>query len=347
MKYIKFRTQLATITLAKDAVISVIGHGSWATAIVKILLENNNQVNWYVRNEEVREHLATNHTNPRYLSQVHFYTSKLNVCGDINEAIAGSQIVVLATPSAFIKPVMADLTMPLTDKVVISAIKGIVPDDYVTIAEYLNQTYHLPFDRIGIVTGPCHAEEVALERLSYLTMVCKDEDLAAEIGEKFKTDYINIITSTDIYGAEYGAVLKNIYAIAVGMCHAMGYGDNFLAVLISNATLEMQKFMDCTYPTDRNICNSAYLGDLLVTCYSQFSRNRTFGLMIGKGYSVRNAQMEMNMIAEGYYATACIRQVKNRVCKDVEMPIADAMYAILYERKSAAKEIKKILSKLK
>lgn len=338
---------MSLFAIKKDAAISVIGHGSWATAIVKILLENNNQVHWFVRNEEVREHLATHHTNSRYLSQIHFYTNKLHVTGDIDEAVSAGDIIVLATPSAFIKQVMNNLTVSLTDKVVVSAIKGIVPDDYVTIAEYLHMSYSLPFDQIGIITGPCHAEEVALERLSYLTMVCKDEQMACEIGEKFKTDYINIITSTDIYGAEYGAVLKNIYAIAVGMCHAMGYGDNFLAVLISNATLEMENFMQCTYPTDRNICNSAYLGDLLVTCYSQFSRNRTFGLMIGKGYSVKNAQMEMNMIAEGYYATACIRQVKTRACENVEMPIADAMYAILYERKSAVKEIKKILSKLK
>lgn len=337
---------MSPITISKDAAIAVIGHGSWATAIVKILLENNNRVFWYVRNEEVRENLATHHTNPKYLSQVHFYTSKLTVVGDVNEAVEQSEIVVLATPSAFIKGVMEPLTAPLNNKIVVSAIKGIVPDQYITIAEYLNQNYHLPFDQIGIITGPCHAEEVALERLSYLTMVCKDEQLAETIGERFKTDYINIITSRDIYGAEYGAVLKNIYAIAVGMCHAMGYGDNFLAVLISNATLEMQNFMNCTYPCDRNICNSAYLGDLLVTCYSQFSRNRTFGLMIGKGYSVKNAQMEMNMIAEGYYATACIRKVKSRTI-EIEMPIADAMYAILYERKSAIKEIKKILPKLK
>lgn len=344
---LKKTVTLSPITIKKDAVISVIGHGSWATAIVKILLENNNEVHWYVRNSDVREHLAQHHTNPKYLSQVHFYTNKLHVTESLNGAVSASEIVVLATPSAFIKLVMSELTESLNDKIVVSAIKGIVPDDYLTIAEYVNHQYGLPFDQIGIITGPCHAEEVALERLSYLTMVCKDEELAVAIGEKFKTDYINIITSTDIYGAEYGAVLKNIYAIAVGMCHAIGYGDNFLAVLISNATMEMDNFMTCTYPSQRNICNSAYLGDLLVTCYSQFSRNRTFGLMIGKGYSVKNAQMEMNMIAEGYYATACIRQVKVRTCQELEMPIADAMYAILYEKKSPVKEIKKILSKLK
>lgn len=338
---------MSQITIKDDAVFSVIGHGSWATALVKILLENDNAVNWYVRNDEVRNHLAEHRTNPRYLSQVHFYTNKLTLCDNVDDAVRSSDIVVLATPSAFIQSVMEPLTVSLLDKVVVSAIKGIVPDGYITIAEYISNEYDLPFDRIGIITGPCHAEEVALERLSYLTMVCKQEWLASVIGEKFRRDYIKIVTSTDIYGAEYGAVLKNIYAIAVGMCHSLGYGDNFVAVLISNAIMEMESFMSVTYPKNRNICNSAYLGDLLVTCYSQFSRNRTFGLMIGKGYSVRNAQMEMNMVAEGYYATACIRQVKSRCGVSVEMPIADAMYNILYEHKNVIKEIKKILPKLK
>lgn len=338
---------MSSLTITKDAKFAVIGHGSWATAIVKILLENNNTVNWYVRNPQVREHLAEHRSNPKYLSQVHFYTNRLRLCADIDDAVRDSEIVLLATPSAFIKSVMSELTVPMDDKFIISAIKGIVPDDYVTVAEYVNQYYDISFDRIGIITGPCHAEEVALERLSYLTMVCKDLAMAEIIGEKFSTEYIKITFSTDIYGTEYGAVLKNIYAITVGMCHSMGYGDNFMAVLISNAALEMERFMQQTYPAERNICNSAYLGDLLVTCYSQFSRNRTFGLMIGKGYSVRNAQMEMNMIAEGYYATACIQQVKSRGNMKIEMPIAEAMYNILYEKKNPSKEIKKILPKLR
>lgn len=335
------------INISKDAVVAVVGHGSWATAIVKILLDNDNVVNWYVRNEEIREHLRVHRSNPKYISQVHFYSSKLNLMGELDHAVVDAEVVVLATPSAFIKDVMVDLTVSLQGKVLVSAIKGIVPGSFVTIAEYLNQDYGIPYAQIGIITGPCHAEEVALERLSYLTVVCKDESMAAAIGEKFASESIRIVTSTDIYGAEYAAVLKNIYAIAVGMSHSMGYGDNFLAVLISNASLEMEDFMNKTYPFDRNICNSAYLGDLLVTCYSQFSRNRTFGLMIGKGYSVKYAQMEMQMIAEGYYATECIQQVKNRCGMDLNMPIVDAMYAILYQRKNPVTEIKKILSKLK
>lgn len=333
--------------LTRDTRFAVIGHGSWATALVKILTDNRVAVDWYVRNDEVRNHIATHRSNSKYLSEVHFYTRRLKLHGDVNSAIEDADIVLLATPSAFIKDVMADLTVSLDDKFVISAIKGIVPDQFLTIAEYIHDCYNLPYDNIGVLTGPCHAEEVALERLSYLTMACKSCDRAAELATAFANDYIRVNGSTDIYGAEYGAVLKNIYAIAVGMCSSLGYGDNFTAVLISNAAIEMAHFMEQTYPFDRNILASAYLGDLLVTCYSSFSRNRTFGQMIGKGYSVRAAQMDMNMIAEGYYATACIRQVKARCGVDVNMPIADAMYEILYDKKSAAKEMARILSQLR
>lgn len=333
--------------LNRDTRFAVIGHGSWATAIVKILTDNRVAVDWYVRNDEVRAHIATHRSNPKYLSEVHFYTRRLKLHGDVSEAIQNADIVILATPSAFIKNVLADMTVTFDDKFVISSIKGIVPGEFLTIAEYLHQCHALPYDRIGVLTGPCHAEEVALERLSYLTMACKSYDRAVELSAAFANDYIRINGSTDIYGAEYGPVLKNIYAIAVGMCGSLGYGDNFTAVLISNAAIEMSHFMEKTYPFNRDILASAYLGDLLVTCYSRFSRNRTFGQMIGKGYSVAAAQMDMNMIAEGYYAAACIRQVKLRCGVDVNMPIADAMYAIMYEKKSAVKEMAKILSQLR
>lgn len=329
----------------RETSIAVIGHGSWATALVKILSDNKVSVNWYVYNEEIREHLSTHQSNNKYLSSVHFCPAHVSLYSDINEAISKSQVILLAAPSAFLKDVLKDLTVPLEDKFVISAIKGIVPDQYLTIAEYMHEFYGLPFDNIGVITGPCHAEEVALERLSYLTMACKSLDKARELAELFSGDYIKMRCSTDIYGAEYGAVLKNIYAIAVGVCHSLGYGDNFMAVLISNAAIEMAHFMKSTYDFDRDILASAYLGDLLVTCYSPFSRNRTFGQLIGKGYSAKIAQLEMNMVAEGYYATACIRQVKTRCGIEVEMPIADAMYEILYSKKRAAREIKKILDK--
>lgn len=330
----------------KDSPCAVVGYGSWATAIVKILLENGNTVHWHVRNPDVKAHLAAHRTNPKYLSQVHFFTDRLTVTDDLAGAVRNSDVIIFAVPSAFLGLTLEPLDRRALDgKFIISAIKGIVPDGYLTVAEWFNQRYDVPFDRIGIVTGPCHAEEVALERLSYLTMVCKDLDTAAQLGEKFANDFIRVSTSTDIYGAEYAAVLKNIYAIAVGIAHGLGYGDNFLAVLISNAAMEMEHFLTETFRADRNICRSAYLGDLLVTCYSQFSRNRTFGVMIGKGYSVKNAQMEMNMIAEGYYAADCIHRLRARF--GIDMPIAEAVYGILYERRNPTDQMKSILNQLK
>ncbi len=324
---------------------AVIGHGSWATAIVKILTDNRRVVDWYVRNDDVRDHICEHRSNSKYLSEVHFHSRRLKLHDSVTEAVENAQIVILATPSAFIKDVLNDLQCPLNNKFVISAIKGIVPDEYITIAEYLNQYWDMPFDNIGVVTGPCHAEEVALERLSYLTVACKSQQWAEDIAKALANDYIRVSCSSDIYGTEYGAVLKNIYAIAVGMCHSMGYGDNFVSVLIANAAIEMERFMTTTYDFDRQILASAYLGDLLVTCYSGFSRNRTFGQLIGKGYTAKVAQMEMNMVAEGYYATACIKMLKERNNIEVDMPIADAMYRIIYERRDPRIELQKILAK--
>ncbi|MEG0466718.1 MAG: NAD(P)H-dependent glycerol-3-phosphate dehydrogenase [Mucinivorans sp.] len=326
--------------------IAVIGHGSWATALVKILIDSHRSVRWWVRNGEVREHIAIHGNNPKYLSQVHFSLDNITLDSDINGAVSAADIVILAAPSAFIQSVMADLTVPLTGKFVISAIKGIIPEQWLTVAEYVNQTFGLSFDNIGVITGPCHAEEVALERLSYLTMVGKDPVQTAVMGRAFAAPYIRVSTSNDIYGIEWAAVLKNIYAIAGGICHSIGYGDNFLAVLVSNAGIEIERFLSATYPFERDIMASAYVGDLLVTCYSQFSRNRTFGQMIGKGYSVHSAQMEMNMVAEGYYATACLREVKERGNYHIDMPIADAMYDILYKKKPVKTTINSILDKL-
>ena len=328
----------------KAARCSVIGHGSWATALVKILLENENSVGWYIRNGEVAAHVKEHQTNPKYLSSVHFNLQKLEIYDNLNEVVENSDVLVLAAPSAFLKTVLEPLTVSLKEKFVISAIKGIVPDEYVTIAEYLNQHYGLPFEQIGIITGPCHAEEVALERLSYLNVITKEEENAAFLAKKFRTHYINTHILTDIYGAEYAAVLKNIYAIAVGICHGLGYGDNFLSVLIANGAREMKRFLDETYPFDRDINSSADLGDLLVTSYSQFSRNRTFGMMIGKGYSVKSAQIEMNMVAEGYYASSCIYHINKE--KKVEMPIADAVYNILYCKRNASVEIRLLTEQL-
>ena len=331
-------------SIDKKARCAVIGYGSWATALVKILQENEPAVGWYIRDPEVLRHIAAEGNNPRYLRDVHFDSARLRMSNDINEVVAGADIIVLAAPSVYLNTTLEPLSVPLNDKFIISAIKGIVPDDLVTVAEYLNERYGVPFEQVGIVTGPCHAEEVALERLSYLTVVSKSIDNAALLGEKIKTSYINVTPSTDIYGAEYASVLKNIYAIAVGICIGLGYGDNFMAVLISNGAIEMTRFLEQTYPAARNTCASAYLGDLLVTSYSQFSRNRTFGLMVGKGYSVKSAQIEMSMVAEGYYASECIFQINKK--HGVEMPIAEAVHRILYEGGSPAAVMKKLTPQL-
>ena len=323
---------------------AVIGAGSWATAIVKILLENEKRIAWYIREPEIRESIAANGTNALYLQDVHFDADRLDISGDVNEVFEQADLVVLAVPSAYIKTTLQPLRVSLENKFIVSAIKGIIANEYITIAEFMNQDYGVPFDRIGIVSGPSHAEEVAMERLTYLTMVCKDIDNAKVLGRKFASRYINTVYSTDIYGVEYGAVLKNIYAVAVGICTGLGYGDNFMAVLIANSAMEMSRFMERTYPSPRDFNASVYLGDLLVTCYLKFSRNRTFGTMIGKGYSVKSTMIEMTMVAEGYYSSACINQINKKF--DIYMPIADAVYRILYQKASAADTIKRLQKEL-
>lgn len=330
--------------LDTNARCAVVGYGSWATALVKILTENERTVRWHVANPAVAEVLRRDGHNPKYLTDVELPVGRIAVCEDLNEAVADAQIVVLAAPSAYLKKTLAPLAVPLDDKFVVSAIKGIVPDEYVTVAEYIHDRYGLPFGRIGIVTGPCHAEEVALERLSYLTVVCSDPDDAETLRHKFSTDYIRTVTSTDIYGIEYATVLKNIYAIAVGIASGLGYGDNFTAVLIANCAVEMERFLAESYPAKRQTGASAYLGDLLVTGYSLFSRNRRFGMMIGRGYSVEAAQLQLGMVAEGYFAAECIRHINTRF--DIEMPIADTVYEILYRGAKAKEAMKELTTKL-
>jgi len=325
--------------------VSVIGSGSWATAIVKILHENLPQVGWYIREPEIISHLKKHRHNPQFLSSVLFEMSKLKISNDINRIVKESDILIFVVPSAFLEIWLEPLKESLEKKFVVSAIKGIIPKDDITIAEFFNKYYKLPFDQIGIVTGPSHAEEVALERLSYLTFACKTKERAKEIAALFDSHYIKTVLSTDIYGTEYSAVLKNIFALAAGIIHGLGYGDNFQAVLVSNAQREIEKFLDKTYPSKRKVSSSAYLGDLLVTCYSQFSRNRAFGTMIGKGYSVKSAMLEMTMVAEGYYATKCIKEINLKY--NVKMPITDAVYNILYENISPAIEMKLLTEKLR
>ena len=327
--------------------IAVVGGGSWATAIVKILSDNliDKEIYWWMRNNDAIEHIRKYNHNPHYLSSVEIKLPTENLSSDLKSIIAASDLILLNVPAAFLKEALKDISSDdLKGKKIISAIKGIVPDENMIIGEFMNQHYHIPFSDIIVISGPCHAEEVALEKLSYLTIASQDSNLAVHFASMLNTRYIKTNVSDDIYGTEYAAVLKNIYAVASGICRGIGYGDNFQAVLISNAIREIESFVDAVHPIDRDIKESAYLGDLLVTAYSQFSRNRTFGYMIGKGYTVTSAQLEMNMIAEGYYAVNCLHQI-NKTYK-VNMPICRAVYAILYERHSPQLEMKLLSEQL-
>ncbi|MBR8537434.1 NAD(P)H-dependent glycerol-3-phosphate dehydrogenase [Carboxylicivirga sediminis] len=325
--------------------VGIIGSGSWATAIAKMLLNNVPSINWYFRDQVHIDDFRRFRHNPNYLTSVEFNPDRINFSDDINEVVQQSDILILAIPSAFIKSALKKLTAPLKDKFVVSAIKGLVPDENLIIGQYFNQVYDVPTESIGVISGPCHAEEVALERLSYLTIACQDIKKGRAFSAFLKTPYIMTTISDDIYGTEYSAVLKNIMAVASGICHGLGYGDNFQAVLISNAIQEMKRFVDTVHPITRDIKSSAYLGDLLVTAYSQFSRNRMFGTMIGKGYSVKYAQMEMLMIAEGYYAVKSIHEINDKY--KVNMPITEAVYNIIYDRISPAMEIRLLTEHLR
>lgn len=324
--------------------IAVIGGGSWATAIVKILTENNDYVGWWMRDEESVLHVKKFHHNPRYLTAVELMTEKIDISTDLDHIVSEADYLVFAVPSAFLKNALESLSVDISDKVVFSAIKGIIPDENLIVGEFFHQKYNVPLENIGVITGPCHAEEVALERLSYLTIAGIDEDKVEVMAAHLRCDFINTTISDDIYGTEYAAVLKNIYALSAGICHGLGYGDNFQAVLVSNAIREMKKFMKNVHPLKRDINGSAYLGDLLVTAYSQFSRNRMFGNMIGKGYTVRSAMLELNMVAEGYYATRLVHLIAKE--KGVKMPITKAVYKVLYEGKDPKKVMRKLTEKL-
>jgi len=324
---------------------AMIGSGSWATALTKLLLTNQEKIAWYVRDNEMIDHIKITKHNPYYLTAVQFDPERISLSSDINEVIDSADVLVFCIPSAYFLAEASLIKRSLEDKFIVTAIKGIVPVDNITIAEYFNQNQNVPYSRIGVVSGPCHAEEVAMERLSYLTLSSKYIEVARSLCDVFACSYIKTVPGTDIYGVEYAAVLKNIYAVAAGVCHALAYGDNFMAVLITSAFHEMRDFLHASHPDPtRKTSKSAYLGDLLVTCYSQFSRNRTFGSMIGKGYSVKSALVETNMVAEGYYGTKCIYEINKNL--GIDMPIADAMYKILYEDKYPAYVIKQLTEQL-
>ena len=318
--------------------IAIIGGGSWATAIAKIVVGHTHHIGWYMRrNDRIDDFKRLGH-NPAYLVSVRFNTDEIFFSSDINEIVQLYDTLVFVTPSPYLKNHLRKLKTRLRDKFIVTAIKGIVPDENVVCSEYFHQVYDVPYENLACLAGPSHAEEVALERLSYLTVACSDRAKADSFAAILRSNYIKTKTSADVVGIEYSSVLKNVYAIAAGICSGLKFGDNFQAVLMSNAIQEMSRFLTSVIPMERDVNDSAYLGDLLVTGYSNLSRNRVFGTMIGKGYSVKSAQIEMEMIAEGYFGTKCMKEI-NRHCH-VNMPILDAVYNILYERISPQVEIK-------
>lgn len=324
--------------------VAVLGGGSWATAIVKMLSENLDEIGWYMRSVYALEHIKRNKHNPNYLSSAELHPEQLKLSSDINETVKNHDYLIFAIPSAFLKSELDKLTESLDGKIIFSAIKGIVPESGYIVGEHFFEEYKVPFENIGVITGPCHAEEVAMERLSYLTIACRDQEKAKFVSKCLKGRYIRTKISDDIIGTEYAAMLKNIYAIAAGICHGLGYGDNFQSVLMSNSIREMKRFIRKVHKMKRNINNSAYLGDLLVTGYSTFSRNRMFGNMIGKGYTVKSAMFEMSMVAEGYYATKSAYELNLE--KGARTPIINAVYQVLYEGKEAKKIFEKLTTKL-
>ncbi len=309
----------------------IIGSGSWATALAKILIDSGNEVHWYFRfKETVRKFQAGAH-NPSYLTSVTFDLDKIHFYTDVREVVEACDTILLVTPSPYIKGTFDKLQgHELAGKFILNAVKGIIPEEYLLISDYLTKEFGVPSDMIGVISGPTHAEEVAMDRMSYLTIACSDMGNAEKIEEKLVCDYVRTLVSSDVNGIEYCSVLKNIYAIATGICQGLRMGDNFQAVLIANAAAEMDRFTKALSTTRKPITDSVYLGDLLVTAYSRYSRNRTFGTLLGKGRTVKQAQLEMDMIAEGYYGAKCIHEVNKKY--KVFMPIAETVYQILYHR---------------
>ncbi|QJW88799.1 NAD(P)H-dependent glycerol-3-phosphate dehydrogenase [Spirosoma taeanense] len=326
--------------------LTMVGGGSWATALVKILSENNVTVKWWMRSEADADHIKRYHHNKSYLSDVQINTRKVRVCTRIRDAFRDSEYVILAVPAAFVADALTGINAShFTDKCVISAIKGMIPGANQLVTDWVSDQYGVSAERMSVIAGPCHAEEVALEKQSYLTIASQDPSCAEDVAALLRCRFVQTTPVDDIYGIEYAAVMKNIIALACGITHGLGYGDNFQAVLVSNAMQEIRRFVDAIYPKHRDLSGSAYLGDLLVTAYSPFSRNRTFGTLIGRGYTIQSAQAEMNMIAEGYYAVKSIYEI-NRRC-GVDMPIVDAVYKILYDRAAPTGEMNGLKGLLK
>lgn len=323
--------------------VAIIGSGSWATALAKIVMHNVADINWYIRKQETIDEFIEIRRNPNHLEWAYFDVSRIHFSTDINQVIDQSELVILAIPSPYLKDLFQAIKIDISQKKVISAVKGMIPDENILVTDFLHTHFQIPEENLGMITGPCHAEEIALERLSYLTIGCKDLATVQQWRKLFDTPYVRTTPSNDIKGLEYASVMKNIYAIAAGMCSSLRYGDNFQAVLLTNAMHEIMRFTKAQSDIPRDITNSGYLGDVLVTAYSNFSRNRQFGQMIGMGYSVKAAQTEMEMIAEGYYGTKAIHLANKAL--GVDIPIVEAMYQILYKRKSPKTTIKDLTQK--
>ena len=325
--------------------IAVIGGGSWGTALTKLLLNNNEKLGWWIRSKDSIDHIKTKRRNPTYLPYVEFETEKLDLSTDLKYFVKNYDILVFAIPSAFLDKTLESYEpLNFDNKIIVSAIKGIVPETNQIVARYFKEKYKVPFENIGIIAGPCHAEEVAMQKLSYLTIAFLQKKKASFFAKNLETWYMKVKTSNDIAGTEYAAMLKNVYALANGMCIGLGYGDNFQAVLTVNSMKEIRRFLKQVFPHSRKIVSSEYFGDLLVTAYSKFSRNRLFGTYIGQGYSVKATMAEMKMVAEGYYAIKCLMEI-NKEYK-VNLPIAEAVYNVLYENVSPVVEMRILTDKL-
>ena len=320
----------------------VIGSGSWGTALIKILSENNDEINWYIRNKDSIDFITKNSHNPNYLSSVELKLKKIKISENINDVVSNSDVIIIAVPSEYVNKEMKKIEVDISDKIIMCALKGLVPETNLLFGEHMQKHYNVSIDNFLVIGGPCHAEEVALEKLSYLTIGSSNLSLCKLISAKFNCKYINVKASDDVIGIEYASMLKNIFALAVGISNGLGYGDNYQSVLVSNSIKEMKRFISKRHKIKRNINNSAYLGDLLVTGYSSFSRNRMFGNMIGKGYTVRAAQLEMKMVAEGCIATKKAYLLNQESNKKAKTPIIDAIYKILYEKRSARKIFKEL-----
>ncbi len=312
--------------------IAIMGGGSWATALAKLLMPNCSRITWYMRRQDRIDEFRQLGHNPAYLSDVEFPIERIDFSDDINAVASGADTLLMAMPSPYFKGHLEKLTADISGKNVVVATKGIIPDENELITDYLTARYGVDYDHMLVVSGPCHAEEVALGHLSYLTVAAERPEVAAAFASRIHGKALRTTLSSDIRGIEYAGVLKNIYAICAGIVHGLKMGDNFQAIMVSNAINEMERFLAVAAPGERNICGSVYLGDLLVTAYSRFSRNHNFGALLGKGCSVKRAMMEMEMVTEGYYGAKCIHEINEKL--KVDMPILENIHAVLYGRLS-------------